>query len=189
MAKEQAKAADGYAAGVQGAGGQAFEVPVPYLAMDVACYGPEGLRWTNKIPHNVVVNQGRGYLLNRVFGSGTASSAGAGLFLHSASAGSNNVWADISASQVHSYGASMPALTFASTHTAGLATATASYNFTASTQTVSGAGLVMYTSASIATSITAGAAALYCYGTFTGSRQVVSGDTLNVTVSLSLATA
>ena len=170
-----------------------FNAEAPFLKVDAVNWrqGANGpyVAWQDGFEHNVVVNQGKGKLLNDVFGSATASTAGAFIFLHSAGTGSNSVWANISASQVHSYGANMPVVTFASTHTDGLGTAYTSYNFTASTQTVSGCGLVFYTSASnCSTSITAGAAALYAYGTFTaGSRQVQSGDSLSVTLTVSFA--
>jgi len=188
MGVESVKAGEGYGSGVVFGGRvDAETIESPWFSMKGEIIRPNGERFPVEMPHNVVVNIGKGHCLNNLLGSITASTAGAALFLHSATSASDRVWADISASQVHSYGASMPALTFASTHAAGLATATASYGFTAGTQTLSGAGVVFYTAASVATSITAGAALLYAYGPFSASRQVQSGDTLNVTLSASLA--
>lgn len=190
---ERVKAVENAGAAVAAGRGDTFDAEAPYIKADAICWrqGENGpvAAWRDGFEHNVVVNQGKGYLLNRVFGSLTSSSAGAFIFLHSAGTGTNSVWANISNSQVISYGANMPVVTFASTHTDGLGSGTVSYNFSASTQTVSGCGLVFYTSASnCATSITAGAAALYAYGTFTaGSRQVQSGDSLSVTLSVSFA--
>jgi hypothetical protein len=188
MGNEKIKAADKVAAGIAGGNNGVEWVEAPWFAMSGEVLRPNGEREAIYMPHNVVVNVGKGYALNRIFGSLTASTAGAGLFLHSASATTSNAaWSNVSASQVHSYGNSMPAITFASTHAAGLATATASYSFNASTQTVKGAGVVFYTSASIGTNANESQLALYAYGEFAASRQVQSNDTLNVTLSLSLA--
>lgn len=181
---EKAKAMDGYQAEVKRG---AEVVEAPWMRMEGEIIRPNGERVPVFMPHNAVMDAGKGHALNNLVGSITASTAGAAVFLHSATTASNNVWANISGSQVHSYGASMPAVTFASTYNAGLATASCSYAFTASTQTVSGAGLFFYTSASVATSVTAGAGLVYCYGAFATTRQVQSGDTLNVSLSLSLA--
>jgi hypothetical protein len=188
MGNEKAKASDGYGAEVVRGGNNGADVcEAPWMSMKGEIIRPNGERIPVEMKHNAVMDAGKGHALNNLLGSITASTAGAALFLHSATTASNNVWANISGSQVHSYGASMPAVTFASTYAAGLATATASFGFSASTQTVSGAGLMFYTSASCATSITAGAGLVYAYGHFSTSRQVQSGDTLNVTLSVSLA--
>jgi hypothetical protein len=187
MGNEKVKAADHYGVGLVGGGSNAFVVGAPFLAMDVDCYGPDGFKWAEKMHHNVVVDQGKGHLLNVFLGSGRASTQGAAVFLHSATTASNRVWSDISASQVISYGASMPAITFTSNYAAGLATGSVTYGFSASTQTVSGAGLLFYTSASIGTNAASADLKLYAYGTFANSRQVQSADTLNVTLSISLA--
>ena len=187
MSAESVKMSDACEAGIVAGGNNAFSMEAPWCKMDVECIGPEGLKWTNHMEHNVVVDQGKGLALNNIFGSITASTAGAALFLHSATTASNNVWSNISASQVVSYGASMPAITFASTHVAGLATAVATYGFTASTQTVFGAGILFYTSASMGTNAATVDCKLYAYGAFAASRQVQNLDTLNVTMSVSLA--
>jgi hypothetical protein len=115
------------------------------------------------------------------------------MFLHSASLATNNVWSQISASQVVSYGASMLPITFATTNTAagdaGVASmsATGSFGFNASTQTCSGAGFLFYTSASGGTNLATADARLYAYGTFAASQLVQSANTLSVTVTLSFA--
>jgi hypothetical protein len=115
------------------------------------------------------------------------------MFLHSATTATNNVWSQISASQVVSYGNSMLPITFATTQTAagdaGVASmsCTGSFGFNASTQTVSGAGFLFYTSASGGTNLSTVDARLYAYGTFGASQQVQNGNTLSVTVTLSYA--
>lgn len=187
MSNEKVVVSDKYEAGMVVAAGDNQAVATPFFKMDAECYGSEGLKWKEHMSHNVVVDQGKGLIINNVFGSVTASTAGAVLFLHAATAASNNVWSNISASQVVSYGASMPAITFASTHTNGLATAGATYIFNASTQTVSGAGVLFYTSASAGTNAATVDLKMYAYGTFAASRQVQNADTLNVTVSISYA--
>jgi hypothetical protein len=117
------------------------------------------------------------------------------LFLHSATLGSGNVWSQISGSQVISYGASIPPVTFAETWTNASDTGTnslscsASYGFSASTQTVSGAGVLFYTSASCGTAPASADVRLYAYGTFQGGSQLVqNGNTLSASVTLSFVT-
>lgn len=144
--------------------------------------------WLDGYTHNVVVNQGKGQLLNRMFGGGTASSVGAFLQLHSATTASNDVWSNISASQVASYGANVPLITFASTYTAGSASGTASYNFTAGTQTVSGGAIQFYTTNTMSTNAATAGILHYAEGQFVGgSRQVQNGDTLNCSITVSYA--
>jgi hypothetical protein len=175
-------------------------IGVPRMAADFVCWAKDNngnnyVVWEDRIPSNVVVNQGRQHVANRLFASATRSTAGCGLFLHSATLGSGNVWSGISASQVVSYGNSIPAVTFAETWTNASDTGTnslscsASYGFNASTQTVSGCGIVFYTSASMGTNLASADARLYCYGTFTGgSQQVQNGNTLSATLTLSFVT-
>jgi hypothetical protein len=139
------------------------------------------------LPHNVVVDQGKGHLLNGRFGGLTKSSAGIFLQLHSATTASNHVWSNISGSQVASYGNNLPLITFATTYTAGLATATCSYGFTAGTQTVSGACVQFYTTNTMSTSAATADILHYSEGQFAASRQVQANDTLNVSVSVSFA--
>ena len=187
MGNEKIKVGDVVAAGIHGGGNNAYTMEAPWFSLKGEIIRPNGEREPVEMDHNVVVNQGKGLALNNIFGSITASTAGCALFLHSATTASDRVWSHISASQVHSYGNSMPAITFASTYDAGLATASASYAFNASTQTVSGAGVLFYTSASVGTNANESQLKLYAYGHFAASRQVQSNDTLNVTLSVSLA--
>jgi hypothetical protein len=188
---------DGYAAKVEG---EPVEVlAVPKFKGDFECWGKDQdgnvvMIWKDKYD-NLVVNQGRQHVANRLFASATRSTAGAMLFLHSQTLGSGNVWSQISANQVVSYGASIPAITFAETWTNASDTGTnslscsASYGFTASTQTVSGAGVLFYTSASAGTNLASADARLYAYGTFQGGSQLVqNGNTLSATVTLSFVT-
>lgn len=191
---DKAKAQDACGAAVAAGARQGEWVEAPYFMAEVACADSNGIKWTAAMPHNVVVNQGRGLILNRMLASWTSYSQGALCFLHSASTATNNVWSQISASQVVSYGNSMPALTFATASTtagdAGVVSmsATATYGFNASTQTVSGLGVLFYTSASGGTNLATADARLYAYGTFSnGSRQVQNGDSLTVTWTCSFA--
>lgn len=192
---DKVKALDACGAVVAAGAGQSEWVEAPFFMAEVACADQNGVKWTAAMPHNVVVNQGRNLIMNRLLGSWTSYSQGALCFLHSASTATNNVWSQISGSQVISYGASMPALTFATIDTAGsdtgsqpYRTATATFGFTASTQTVSGLGVLFYTSASGGTNLATADARLYAYGTFSnGSRQVQNGDSLTVTWTCSFA--
>jgi hypothetical protein len=192
---EKAKASEAAAAGIGAKAAAGEVVDAPYFAWDFACADSNGIKWTARIDHNSVVNQGRNLILNRLLASWTSYSNGALLFLHSASLATNNVWSQISASQVVSYGNSIPAITFSTQDTAAsntgsapFMTATATYGFNASTQTVSGCGVLFYSSASGGTNLATADARLYCYGTFSnGSRQVQNGDTLTVTQTVSFA--
>jgi len=165
-----------------------FIEAAPFHALRVECHRPAGQQgWTDGYTHNVVVDQGKGFLLNRVFGGGTASSVGAFLQLHSATTASNHVWSNISASQVASYGANVPLVSFATSYTNGLATQTASYAFTAGTQTVSGAALQFYTTNTMSTNAATAGILHYAEGLFAASRQVLNGDSLSVSLSVSYA--
>lgn len=164
-----------------------FVVGAPFHAIRAECWNSAGLKWADGYTHNVVVDQGKGWLLNRVFGGDTKSSVGAYLQLHSATTASNHVWSNISASQVANYGANVPLVTFATTYTNGLATQTASYGFTAGTQTISGCALQFYTTNTMSTNAATANVLHYAEGLFANSRQAFNGDTLNVTLSVSYA--
>lgn len=164
-----------------------FIVGAPFHALRVECHQPNGPGWTDGYPGNVVVNQGKGDLLNRFFGGITKSTVGAFIPLHSATTASNDVWSNISASQVASYGNNLPFVTFATTYTAGLATQTFSYAFNAGTQTLSGAAVLMYTTNTCSTNAATSDIRLYAEGQFAASRIVQNGDSLSCTVSVSYA--
>jgi hypothetical protein len=198
MASEKLEVTDKYAAQIVygGSNGMGEEVGVPFLKMDAQLWAPGAdgkaeMIGSAHMPHNLVVHQGRALVLNRMFASSTYNSQGALLFLHSASATTNTsaIWADIAASQVTGYGASIPQVSFSSIGTASngtgqqTLTATASYGITA-VQTVSGAGVLFYTSASGATNLASSDVRLYCFGTF-ASLQAANPSTLSVTVTLS----
>lgn len=166
---------------------EGFIAGAPFHMLQVECHRPNGLPgWTDGYK-NVVVDQGKAALLNRVFGGGTASSVGAFMQLHSATTASNHVWSNISASQVASYGNNVPLVTFATTYTNGLATQTASYAFTAGTQTVSGAALQFYTTNTMSTNAATAGILHYAEGLFAASRIVQNGDSLSVSISVSQA--
>jgi hypothetical protein len=198
MASEKLEVTDKYGAQiVYGGSNGAEEVGVPFLKMDAQLWAPGAdgkpeMIASGHMPHNLVVHQGRALVGNRMFASATYNSAGAFLFLHSASQTTNAsaVWSNINGSQVTGYGASIPAITFATAQTAPgdsgtqLFTATASYGITA-VQTVSGAGVLFYTSASCGTGAATADVRLYCYGTF-ASLQAANPSTLSVTASLSM---
>lgn len=165
-----------------------FIEATPFHMLAAECWGPGSVRkWVDGYTHNVVVNQGKGHLLNQVFGGATASSVGAFLQLHSATTASNDVWSNISASQVASYGANVPLVTFATTYTNGLATGTASYGFTAGTQTLSGGAIQFYTTNTLSTNAATAGILHYAEGQFAASRIVQQNDTLSVSISVSYA--
>lgn len=133
---------------------------------------------------NVVVNQGKGEILNKLFGCTGNYTASVYMGLHSVTTASNHVLSNITASEVGGYATSRPNIAFNSTYTAGSASASASFGFTTSTYTVSGAFLALGTTNS-GTGATAGVE--YSEGNFAASQQVQSGNTLNVTVTVSYA--
>jgi hypothetical protein len=165
------------------------KIGAPVLVMDVECWEPDGNGGIRKVwrtaGKNVVLDQGKGQLFNRAFGFQTASTFGPYLFLHSATTASNQVWSNVSASQVGSYGNNVPQFSFASTYTNGSATATASYGFTAGTQTVSGAAIAWHTTNTLSTNAATAGIALYNMGQFAASQQVQNGNTISVSGTLS----
>jgi len=193
MASEKLKAGVAMDAAVANPGAEV--VGAPRFTGDFECWdrGPDGapvVLWREKFG-NVVTAQGRAHIINRLFGSGTASSAGMFLALHSATTASNNVWSQISGSQVISYGNNMPLITFLSKTETSFSdvsfSASASYGFTASTQTVSGAAVLFYTTNTCSTNAAESQIRMYAYGTFNASQQVQNGNTLSATVTVSYA--
>lgn len=169
-------------------------VRAPEMAADVDCWAPDGkggvsLVWRAHIPHNVVVEQGRGQLLNRALGFQTASTFGPYLALLSATTASNQVWSNISASQVGSYGANVPQMSFATTYTNGTATGTVSYGFTAGTQTISGAALLWHTTNTLSTNAATAGVAMYNHGLFAASQQVQANNTISVSATFAINTS
>jgi hypothetical protein len=161
--------------------------PAPHFAAKMECISPEGVRWTDGYDHNVVVTQGRRWLLNRIFNSATASTAGCFLQLHSATTAAAHDYAAMSASRVTAYGANIPPISMTATTNDTAQTMSASYAFTNGTQTVLGAAVFFYTSASMGTNPTAGDVLLYSEGQFGTTRTVGNGDTLNVTLTVAYA--
>jgi hypothetical protein len=198
---ERAGAGDKMAAQVaQGPSGPVEAVGAPRFVGDFECWGKDEkgepvVVWKDRF-ENVVVNQGRQLIINRLFASWT-SYDNAFLFLHGASTGSANVWSNISASQISGYATQIPRVTFSTQSTlagdvgANTHTATASYGFTiAGTQTVSGAGIIFYTNTSCATNFATTDGRMYCYGTFNGGAQnVQSNNTLSATLTVSFNSA
>jgi hypothetical protein len=123
--------------------------------------------------------------------------------LHSVSAApaSNSVWSNISASRLTSLvyagtSTNFFPLVFPTTYKGASDTGVnfLSSSFTlinsGAAQTVSGMGLMFYTSASMATNAASADIRLYNYGTFTGgSQQINSGNTISVTVTVSFNSA
>jgi hypothetical protein len=186
----KANANDAVAPGVGMGAGQGVVVPAPSFHAEF-----EQLRridgkivTVDRWPwDNVVVDVGKGQILNRLFGSITKSTAGCFLQLHSATTASNHVWSQISASQVISYGNNVPQITFNTNYAVGSASATASYGFTASTQTVSGACVQFYTTNTMSSNAATVDILQYSEGQFANSRQVIANDTLNVSLTVSYA--
>ena len=167
------------------------KIKAPALAVHMVCYEPDGSGgarsvWAQRFS-NVVVDQGKGQLLNRAFGFQTASTFGPYLALHSATSASNQVWSNISASQVVSYGNNIPSFTFGTAYTNGSATATASYAFNASTQTLSGVAMLWYTTNTMSTNAATAGIAMYNNGQFGASQLVQNGNTITVSGTLSIA--
>jgi hypothetical protein len=185
---------DRMAAGFVAAGSNFHEVAAPAFHAEMECWrrdedGRPYVAWTNEFD-NVVVDQGRGHVINVLFGSGTASTKGVFLWLHSATTASNHVWSNISASRILSFGNNVPQLTFATTYASGSATATCSYSFNASTQTVSGGAILFYTTNTLSSNAATADILEYSEAPFAaGSRQVQNNDSLSISVTLSNATA
>lgn len=193
---EKGRAGDIGGVAVAGGNGYLELAPGPYMAAAAECWrrGDDGqpyLVWQDGFSHNAVMSGGLVHLVNRFFGSVTNSTAACGLFLHSATVGSNNGWANISTGVVSGHSANMPIVTFASNGTAMSQSASFGFTFShAGTQTVSGCGLVFGTTNTIATNVAAASVVLYNYGTFSnGSRAVQSNDTLNVSQTITYVTA
>jgi len=190
MSNEKARPGEQAAVGVAGGEAEPAWVPAPRFFADFECMrpGPAGpfMAWAEPYK-NVVVDQGKANILNRMLGCTGAYTAFAFLGLHSATTASNHVWSNISASQVVSYGANVPLITFASTYTVASASATASYGFTAGTQTVSGAVVLFHTTNTMSTNAATANILEYSEGQFAASRQVQLNDTLNVTLTVSYA--
>lgn len=167
-------------------------VKAPEMAYALACYEPDGKGGVREVwnatGHNVVVNQGKGQLINRAFGFQTASTFGPFLAAHSASTASNHVWGDISASSLGSYGTAVPPITFGTAATVGSASASASYAFTAGTQTLSGFAMLWHTASTLAVAnlSSTGGLAMYNNGSV-AAQQIVANNTISVTVTLSMA--
>lgn len=186
--KNNVKAEAQNAAGIAGGNGISEDINAPKFTADFECIGPDGLpKWRTKYA-NIVVNQGKGLLINRAFGAASNISYSYYMGLHSATnvteptaviSGTGTI--GCTASEVGNYATSRPMITFGSAYTSGQATATCSYGFTAGgAQTVQGAFIVCGNSSVSGTT----PGYLYSIGSFAASRQVQSNDTLNVTVSL-----
>lgn len=197
MASENVVASDMYGAAIAAASGQVEACPNPSFAAQFECWGPGSdgkpeLVWSQPW-HNIVVDQGRALVLNKVFANGFANHTNQFLFLHSITSAPNSAhtWGNVSAAQVGGYSANIPRITFStvstdSTQGLNSLTATAGYSFTAAgPSTVGGAGILFYTATSMATNFATSDGRLYCYGLFPASQQVQSNNSLSVSVSVS----
>ena len=147
-----------------------------------------------------MVAQGRNHIYNVMFAGFRASTNGPFIFLHNAALGSNTVWTNISASVLTSLanGATTTNYAIASFATSGTNVSDTGYmSFSTSQswqvmsgpQTVSGAGLFFYTSASAATNAATADIRLYNYGSFAATQQIVAANSISATVTLSYQTA
>lgn len=168
-------------------------IGAPYMAADVDCWeiaedGTLRKKWSVHCPRNVVQNAGKGALLNKAFGGQTQSSVGLFLVPISAATGSTYGWGDVSASRLGSYESVVPRATFATTYAGGSATGTATYGFSAGTQTLSGFAGLWYTATSLATSnlSATGDLLMYNYGTVV-SQQIAASNTVSVSITLSVS--
>jgi hypothetical protein len=167
-------------------GNQQVDGCVPQMRAAFACGDSNGIIWTAEQPHNVVVDLGKGHILNGRFGGLTSSSAGIFGFMHSATTNGTCAWSNISASEVISYGNNRPLVTFNTNYVSNSATATASFGFTASTQTVSGFGLMFYTTNTVSTNAATANILMYNLGQFAASQQVQNANTVTVSITLSM---
>jgi len=187
MIKESGKAVDIVAGGLHMGGSNAEVVKAPEMWFEAECFGSDGRHWRDGPNKNVVLNEGKGQVLNRAFGFGTASTFGMFAALYSATSASNSVWSNVSASQLGGYSAEMPRMTFGSGATAGSTSGSVAYTFTAGPGTVSGVMLLWHTTNTCSTNAATAGIKAYNMGQFANSRQVLNGDTLNVTATLSFA--
>jgi hypothetical protein len=195
MAKEMAAAGDKLAVAVAGPGHDDQNMAIPAGKFDMACWetGPDGKPrqvWAARA-HNGVVKQGLAMLGNIGLAAQRATTNGPFMFLHNGAFNSTYAWAQISASHVGGYSASLLPVALASTDaTATLWTASTNFVFSnAGTLTVNGAGFVYFSSASAATNAANSSDfKLYNIGTFTAAQNVQSNNTLSVTVSLVINT-
>jgi len=195
MAKEMAAAGDKVAVAIAGPGHDDQNMAIPAGKFDMACWetGPDGKPrqvWAARA-HNGVVKQGLAMLGNVGLAAQRVTTNGPFMFLHNGAFNSTYAWAQISASHVGGYSASLLTIPLASTDaTATLWTGSTNYVFTnAGTLTVNGAGFVYYSSAAVATApANSSDFKLYNVGTFTAAQNVQSNNTLSVTVSLIINT-
>lgn len=195
MAKEIANAGDKLDVKMAGPGIEDMNMAIPAGKFDMACWetGPDGQPrqvWAQRA-HNGVVKQGLAMLGNVGLAGQRATTNGPFMFLHSGAFNSTYAWAQISASQVGGYSASLLPIALSSTDaTATLWTGSTNFVFSnAGTLTVNGAGFVFFSSASAATNAANSSDfKLYNIGTFTAAQNVQSNNTLSVTVSLVINT-
>ena len=165
-------------------------------AYDMVCWetGPDGQPrqvWAQKAK-NGVVRQGLAMLGNIGLAAQRATTNGPYIFLHNGAYNYTYRWAEISASHVGGYSASLLPVALASTDATAIQwTATTAFVFSnAGTLTVNGAGFVYFSSASAATNAANSSDfKLYNIGTFTAAQNVQSNNTLSVTVSLNVSSA
>lgn len=161
----------------------------PFFVAAAECVGPGNVtKWRDGFT-NVVVNEGKAYLLNRIWFSKTSSTAGAFLYIHSATTASDHAWANISASRNTGFGNTIPLISLAASTASAAQTMSASYGFnaTATQQTVLGAAILWYTTNTMSSNAAAGDVCEYSEGQFGTTRTVTGNDTLNVTVTVSYA--
>lgn len=159
----------------------------------VQCIGSNGkVKWTETFD-NIVVNQGKNYILDQGFGT---SPAGNIVRMGLISSATTPVIGDLYAThagttEISCYGATRPTPTFNSSSGGSKATTSAvTFNIT-STATVAGCMIVMGPTASATTLSTvsdtsATGGVLYSAGNFGAAKSVTSGDTLNVSYTASL---
>lgn len=199
MSKDKTGAVDRMACAVAGPGQDREAVQVAG-AQDFVCWetGPDGQPRQVWRAHakNGVVREGYAMLGNRLLGGMTASTNGPFVVLHAAGYNVTHNWGALSGSVVGGWSgnasASFNPLTFASTNSTNSQwTATTQYTFSgAGTSTVSGAALIMYSSAACATNMANSSdVRVYNIGSFTAAQNVQSNNTLSVTVTLNIVSS
>lgn len=196
---EKAQANAKVGAGLIGGNRDAEGIDAPKFVADFECVRPgEGVVWREHW-NNAVVQEGKHFIIARVFGrSRTDNTGGVVMALHACTTThTQSNWANLSGSQVTGYATAIPGITFSTAMgnntDAATYSVTTQYGFTAGTNTsaVSGAAVLLFSSTNMGTSVPGGTnntqGLLYSIGNFGSPRTITTGDSLNVTLTVSFA--
>lgn len=153
------------------------------------CVGIDGnVKWTEEFD-NVVVTQGKNYLLDQSFSASATNVIRLGLKATGTETGTGTYTSHASWAEVTVYTGSRGTPTFSAAASGSKATTTAVAFAINGTATVTGAFLVMAPTATTLGTVgdtAATGAVLYSAGDFAAAKSVTSGDTLNVSYTASL---